>query len=113
TALLDLSEIAARKGNSVRAEEFIESAFEVALAHESEARALELALKERGRVDLLARALEARLNEELPASDAARALANLVGLTSEGHVHQLDNTAIAARTATVMERLQSDGAGDF
>lgn len=112
TALLDLSEIAEKKGDSTRAEEFIESAFESALEHEPEARALELALKERGRVGLLARALEARLKENLPAAEAARAMGNLVQLTQDGHVKELDKSALKRQAEAVLTRLQGETSAD-
>ncbi|MEP7050115.1 MAG: tetratricopeptide repeat protein [Pseudomonadota bacterium] len=83
-ALIALSEISARGGDSVRAGEFLESAFEAALRSPADALALETALRAQQRYDLLARALEARLARELPASDAARALADLVMLHAEG-----------------------------
>lgn len=89
-ALIALSEISAKRGDSVRAGEFIESAFEAALETPGDALALESALRTQGRHDLLARALETRLARELPPAEAARALADLVRLHAEG----LGNLAI-------------------
>ncbi len=82
-ALLDLSEIAARQDDAVRASEFIESAFESALENPKEALALELALKQRGRHELLARALQARLSGDVPPREAARVLADLAMIHAE------------------------------
>ncbi len=76
-ALLDLSEIAARSGDAERAGEFVESAFEAALESEREAKAFEQALRSRERYDLLARAVETRLERAKGPAEAARALADL------------------------------------
>ena len=81
-ALLDLSEIAAHREDSIRASEFVESAFEAALETEFEAAGLESALRARGREDLLARSIEGRLERARRPEDAARALADLVMLRS-------------------------------
>src|SRR5690606_24423475 len=59
---LDLSEIAARRWDTERAEDLIESAFGAALESEVEARRLEKALLARGQPALLVRALEGRLS---------------------------------------------------
>lgn len=83
-ALIALSEISAQRGDTVRAGEFIESAFEAALESPSDARALEGALRAQKRYDLLARALETRLERDLPPAEAARALSDLVFLHAEG-----------------------------
>src|SRR5262249_24776213 len=83
SALFALSEIAAKKNDPGRAEEFLESAFETAQASQREADALETALRERQRYDLLARALETRLSERREARVAARALADLAALHAE------------------------------
>ncbi len=113
TALLDLSEIAARKGDTLRSEEFIESAFESALEHENEAKALETALKERGRVDLLSRALETRLKEDdLAPGDAARALGNLVQLALDGHAQEFDKDRFRDRAEVVLRRMQHEASTD-
>jgi len=83
-ALIALSEISAKRGDAVRAGEFIESAFEAALESPADASALERALRSQQRNDLLARALETRLARDLPPPEAARALADLVMLHVEG-----------------------------
>jgi thioredoxin-like negative regulator of GroEL len=83
-ALIALSEISAQRGDSVRAGEFIESAFEAALESPADALALESALRSQARHDLLARAIETRLGRDLPASETAQALADLVLVHAEG-----------------------------
>jgi len=83
-ALIALSEISAKRGDAVRAGEFIESAFEAALESPADASALENALRSQERHDLLARALETRLGRDLPPPEAARALADLVLLHQDG-----------------------------
>ena len=88
-ALIALSEISAKRGDAVRAGEFIESAFEAALESPADASALENALRSQQRYDLLARALETRLGRDLPAPEAARALADLV-LLHKGGLGDLD-----------------------
>src|SRR5690606_34936913 len=90
------------RGDATRAEEFVESAFEVALEHAAEARALESALKARGRVELLSRALEARLKETLGPLELCRALASLVQLSRDGHVEGLDREVIARHAETAL-----------
>ncbi len=82
-ALIALSSISAQRGDSARAGEFLESAFEAALQSPADARALENALRSQQRYDLLARALETRLAGDMRAGDAARALADLVLLHAE------------------------------
>ncbi len=82
-ALLDLSEVAARRGDSLRAAESIESAFEVALENEFEAAALERGLRHRGHTELLVRALEDRLERVQDPSVAARVLADLTLLQAQ------------------------------
>lgn len=82
-ALLDLAEIAGKTGDSVRAAELVDSAFEAALESAREAEALEAALRQRGRYDLLARSVETRLGQAASPAEAARALADLVFLHAE------------------------------
>ncbi|HOU90252.1 MAG TPA: tetratricopeptide repeat protein, partial [Polyangiaceae bacterium] len=79
-ALLDLAEIAGKSDNPVQAAEFVESAFEAALEHPGEAARLEASLRARGRRDLLARSIEARVERARRPEDAARALADLIML---------------------------------
>ncbi|MEO8901982.1 MAG: tetratricopeptide repeat protein [Polyangiaceae bacterium] len=112
-ALIALSEISAKRGDSVRAGEFLESAFEAALHSPADALALEAALRAQQRYDLLARALETRLERGLPTPDAARALADLVVLHAEGlrdlaHVQD----ALARRALTLEASLEDAAAFD-
>ncbi|HVJ21574.1 MAG TPA: tetratricopeptide repeat protein, partial [Polyangiaceae bacterium] len=83
-ALVSLSEIAAQRGDDLRAGEFIESAFEAALENPKEATVLDQALRSRGRYDLLAKLLEARLSHGASPEDTAELLANLAGVHAEG-----------------------------
>jgi tetratricopeptide (TPR) repeat protein len=76
-ALYALGDVAERRGDSARAEEFMQSAFDAALENPREARSLELALKQRGRSKDLVRVLELRLSQPLSANDAARVLSDL------------------------------------
>ncbi len=69
--LFELCEIARLRGEPERAAEQLESAFEAARESEGERDRLLAALRARGRHDLLARALEARLAEGLPPELAA------------------------------------------
>jgi tetratricopeptide (TPR) repeat protein len=77
---LDLSDIAQKRGDESRAHDCIESAFEVALGSDDEARALERALRSRGRGDLVVRALENRLAHAREPVLAARLVAELAGM---------------------------------
>lgn len=79
-ALVALGEIARTRGDEVRYEEFIASAFEAAQESRREARTLEHALRGRARPELVARALELRLAQGVPAREAARCLADLCEL---------------------------------
>lgn len=79
-ALLDLAEIAERSDDRLRAEEFVESAFQSALEHDGEGLALERALADRGRHELLARAMRGRLARAESPTAASLALADLVHL---------------------------------
>jgi tetratricopeptide (TPR) repeat protein len=77
---LDLSDIAKQRGEDSRAHDSIESAFEVALGSDDEARALERTLRSRGRSDLVVRALESRLAHAREPVLAARLVAELAGI---------------------------------
>jgi tetratricopeptide (TPR) repeat protein len=108
-ALIALSEISAQRGDSVRAGEFLESAFEAALHSPADALALEAALRSQKRYDLLARALETRLSRVLPAPDAARALSDLVLLHAEG-LRDLGNVRedLGRRAQALEQTLEND-----
>lgn len=95
-ALLDLSDIALRREDAVRASEYVESAFEVAQDVESEALAFERVARQRGRNDWLLRVLEERLARATRSSLAAPALLDLTRI----HAETLDDLAtIAPRIA--------------
>jgi tetratricopeptide (TPR) repeat protein len=76
-ALYALGDVATRRGDSLRAEEFTASAFEAASENPREARALELTLKARGRSADLVRVLELRINQGLQPNEALRVLSDL------------------------------------
>lgn len=110
-ALLSLSELSIRRGDEARGQELIESAFEASSESGREALALEAALRQRGRHDLLARALYGRLEQVLSPTEAASALADLVVLHAE-HLGGLDtNRGSFRERALVIERLLEDSEG--
>ncbi|MEZ4226180.1 MAG: tetratricopeptide repeat protein [Polyangiaceae bacterium] len=112
-ALLDLSEIAQRKGDDLRAGEFVESAFEAALESDREGDALERVLGERKRYDLLTRAVEARLERAADARIAAKALADLAFLHAE-HLGSLASveSRLRERAASLQDQLADAGVSD-
>ncbi|HMR74909.1 MAG TPA: tetratricopeptide repeat protein, partial [Polyangiaceae bacterium] len=112
-ALLDLSEIAAKKSDELRAGEFIESAFEAALENERESIALERALSDRKRYDLLSRAVETRLDRAPNAETAARALSDLAFLHAE-HLGGLAGVEerLRERAGELQGELESAGVSD-
>jgi golgin subfamily B member 1 len=108
-ALLSLSELSARRGDDARAQELMESAFETSSESGREALALEAALRQRGRHDLLARALQSRLEQELSPAEAATALSDLVVLHAE-HLGGLEERKSTFKErARLIERLLEDG----
>jgi tetratricopeptide (TPR) repeat protein len=115
-ALYALGEIAAQRGDSVRAEEFTSSAFEAALESPREARVFEELLKSRGRPELLSRVLELRLSQKAPPDEAARTLAELCELSanSDGGLdrRRAELSKRARQVETELERAEStdDGA---
>ncbi|HEX9619836.1 MAG TPA: tetratricopeptide repeat protein, partial [Polyangiaceae bacterium] len=106
-ALLDLSEIATRRGDGARAAEFIESAFEAALESVHEAEALERALRAAGRPELLTRAIELRLNQALSPAEAARVLADLVMLQAGGSPSALEPAEVRRRVDALRSELDA------
>lgn len=109
---LDLSEIAAAQGESERATDLIESAFDAALESPRDAECLERALGKAGRHDLLVRAVENRLAAASDPAVAARALSDLVMLHSEQLGRAPD---LASRVVTQANRIHRDldaGAAD-
>lgn len=110
---LDLSKIASKQGDDVRAAEFVESAFEAALENETEALSLERALRSAGRNDLLARALERRLEAAPEPVKAAKALADLVTLNVEqGRGDKELSSRIARRASKIFEELSREDSSD-
>jgi len=107
-ALLSLSELSVRRGDEARAQELIESAFEASSESGREALALEAALKNRGRHDLLARALHSRLEQVLSPAEAASALSDLVVLHAEQLGGLEQNREGFRERALVIERLLDD-----
>lgn len=109
-ALLSLVDLSSRRGDEGRAHELLESAFEAASQGGREARALEQALRQRQRHDLLARALGARLEQGLSPVDAASALAELIALHGEqlGGLAELRDEFLGR--AALIERALVDGA---
>ncbi|HEX6276059.1 MAG TPA: hypothetical protein VFZ53_23625, partial [Polyangiaceae bacterium] len=79
-ALVALADIAARRGDTGRADEFIESAFESALENPREASRLEEALRSGGRVKELTKLLDVRLTGSLDAEETARVVGELAVL---------------------------------
>ncbi|HWP08975.1 MAG TPA: tetratricopeptide repeat protein, partial [Polyangiaceae bacterium] len=102
-ALVALGEIAARRGDSGRAAEFLESAFESALESEREADLLETALRAAGRPKDIARLLEARLGQKLAPERAARALAELTTLKLEAGETVLPQQLLSRARAMLAE----------
>jgi Tfp pilus assembly protein PilF len=86
-ALLDLSEIALRRDDSIRASEYVESAFEIAHDVDAEAHAFERTARQRGRNDWLLRLIEERLARAARPSLAAPALLDLTRI----HVETLND----------------------
>ena len=96
--LLRLADIAERQGAAASAAESIESAFAAAAESDGERAWLERELRSRGRWDLLARAIEARLSAIV---DPAAAAALYDELASIHERHGRVDDAVAARLAAV------------
>ncbi len=107
-ALVSLSEIAGKRGDELRAGEFIESAFEAALENPKEATVLDQALRSRGRFDLLGRLLEARLAQSSGPEQTAVLLADLASVHVEGlkNADQVRSQLIG-RARAVQQELES------
>ena len=95
--LLELSEIARRQGDAERSAEHLDSAFEAARESEGERERLLDALRERGRHEVLARALEGRLAGELTLVERAAILDEIATLY-EAHLGR-PGDALGARLA--------------
>jgi tetratricopeptide (TPR) repeat protein len=90
-ALLELSDIAKRQGETERAEEILESALEAAAGHPVEGSRLERALRKRGDFVTLAKAIEAQLAR---AQEPAQSVAKMIEL-ADVFATQLDRAADA------------------
>jgi thioredoxin-like negative regulator of GroEL len=99
-----LSDIKERRGDAPAAKELVESAFEVALENVGEALGLEVALRSRGKRDLLERALSERLGRPNELLSAAQALNELAGLRPRGEIAK----DIEKRALAVAERLEQE-----
>jgi tetratricopeptide (TPR) repeat protein len=112
-ALLDLSEIALRRDDGVRASEYVESAFEIALETDQEAEAFERAARARGRNDWLLRVLEERLSRATVPTTAAHALFDFARLHSEtlGDLSQVA-PRIAERAQQIHKQLEKTAVND-
>ena len=112
-ALLDLSEIALRRDDAMRAGEYVESAFEIALETDQEAEAFERAARARGRNDWLLRVLEERLSRATVPTTAAHALFDFARLHSEtlGDLSQVA-PRIAERAQQIHKQLEKTAVSD-
>lgn len=111
-ALLDLSAIARQKGDLLRAEEFLETAFEAALGSDREGERLEAALRERGQKRHLARMVLARAEQSREPETAARVLGELVSLMASGDVEQPPSPeTLRAWGETARQGLERSGIG--
>ncbi len=113
-ALVSLSEIAAQRGDELRAGEFVESAFEAALENPKEATVLDQALRTRDRYDLLGRLLEARLAQSAGPEQTALLLADLASVHTEGLKNgEQVRAQLVARARAVQQELEAmASAGD-
>lgn len=109
---LDLSDIAKRRGDDAHAHDFIESAFEVALSSDEEARALERTLRARERVDLVVRALENRLAHAKEPVLAARLISELavMGTTASDQSPSTLGEGLRRRAADIRAQLEQQKA---
>jgi tetratricopeptide (TPR) repeat protein len=110
---LDLSEIAAKMDEGERAAELVESAFGAALDSNFESESLEHALRKSGRVELLSRAIEARLSTAKDATSAARALSDLVVLHASQPASTVDvQPRVETEALRIHRTLESSGVAD-
>lgn len=112
-ALLDLSVIASKNGDSQRASESIESAFEAATESTRESLALERGLRFLERFDLLGRALRDRLERITDASLGATTLAELTRVHGE-HLGDLREVMgeLRQRAESIESALEKVALGD-
>jgi tetratricopeptide (TPR) repeat protein len=99
---LDLSEIALRNGDPLRAADLVDSAVDVALETGERPERFESAIARRGRFDLLARAIERRVDRAASLQARAAALGDLVGVWVE-HLDRAQD--LGARISMHAERI--------
>lgn len=110
--LLELSDIAFEQGDAERSSEFLESALEAARESRRDDARLEAALRERGRFDVLARTLTARLAATTDPFEGAVALAELVeAYDTIGHTAEID-ARLCGKAAEIFRTLERLGAPD-
>ncbi len=110
---LDLSEIALRNGDAVRAADLVDSAVDVALESGDRPERFEPVLAARGRFDLLARAIERRVDRAATLTDRAVALGDLLRVWIEHLDRAPDLEARISRHAERIGReVEHDGTTD-
>lgn len=102
---LRLSDLAARRGAAEAAEDHVASAFEAALGSDEEALGLERALKQRGRQDLLERAITSRLERTREPSKVLEVLADLLDASA---VFGETDASLAERALRLADRAGKD-----
>lgn len=109
---LRLSEISARREDAQSAEDHVSSAFEAALDSDEEAAGLERALKQRGRQNLLERAITSRLERTREPGKVLGALADLLDAST---VFGETDPGVGERALRLADRaakdLEASGAG--
>jgi tetratricopeptide (TPR) repeat protein len=111
--LIELSEVAARKDDDVRAVDLVDSAVDAALESGEDPSRFEGPLGARGRHALLARSIERRVERAATLASRANALADLAALWAEHLARPADLRARIARHAERMYReLEQEGLTD-
>jgi lipopolysaccharide biosynthesis regulator YciM len=110
---LDLSEIALRNGDAVRAADLVDSAVDVALEGGGSPERFEPVLAQRGRYDLLARAMERRVDRGATLTARAVALGDLVGVWI-GHLDRAPDleARIFRHAERIGREIEHDGTTD-
>ncbi len=104
---LDLNEVLQRAGRADEAENFLTSAFDEALLNESEAQGLEQGLRQRGRLDLLERALRVRLRGQQPPLERARIVLEVIALCAS----PMNDAELCESMVEIAEALAIDSSG--
>jgi tetratricopeptide (TPR) repeat protein len=105
-ALVALADIAARRGDTGRADEFIESAFESAIENPREASLLEEALRGGGRVKELMKLLDIRLAGSLETEEWARIVGELAVLHRDAGDLAKHKTTLYQRAKAALQELE-------